>query len=277
MNNFDKIIGVDYEVKETDEYCEKHNVQAKVIRYTTGQHTSVISRCPYCRQEKKELMAQQQAEDRKKQLALQKQQEIERITKNSKIHVSYAHATFETFESRRQPEIYPLYYKYAYNIHNNIRYGKNIFARGATGRGKTHLAVAVAKVAMSNCYTVLFETLKAIELSLENKDKKLSETIKVYNEVDLLIIDELIKITYPKTKQIVDEILEYRYNHRKPTIINTHLPMTTIAEIFDETRRSRLKENCIQKPYVDFDQFYAEDDAKQVQKYDYRNINNKEE
>jgi DNA replication protein DnaC len=77
--------------------------------------------------------------------------------------------------------------------------GRSLILSGKTGRGKTHLAVAIAYKAIQNGFDALFTTCTALvdELSTAAAHKgRFKDTLARYTHPNLLVVDEVGYLTY---------------------------------------------------------------------------------
>ena len=76
--------------------------------------------------------------------------------------------------------------------------GRSLILHGKTGRGKTHLAVAIGYRAIQNGFETLFTTAAELIEDLSNASKKghLQESLATYTHPHVLVIDEVGYLTY---------------------------------------------------------------------------------
>jgi hypothetical protein len=77
--------------------------------------------------------------------------------------------------------------------------GRSLILHGKTGRGKTHLAVAIGYRAIQNGFETLFTTAAELIEDLSNASKKghLQKSLATYTHPHVLLIDEVGYLTYP--------------------------------------------------------------------------------
>lgn len=127
--------------------------------------------------------------------------------------------------------------------------GIGLLLWGANGRGKTGMAVVLAKWARRYGYKVLF--MEAAELKrcvVERIAFDESETmLDRANIVDLLVLDDLGKGTQDSKgfgARIVDQLIRHRAANRRATVITTNMDMDQLREEMKASTIHSLKE-CI--------------------------------
>ena len=73
-----------------------------------------------------------------------------------------------------------------------IEEGHHIIFRGASGNGKTYLACALGEAACRKLYSIRYIRMPELleELMIAREHKEMKKTMKAYEKVDLLILDE---------------------------------------------------------------------------------------
>lgn len=98
----------------------------------------------------------------------------------------------------------------------------HIILKGASGSGKTYLACALGNAACRKYKTVRYIRMPELldELNLSKADGSFRKTIKAYQKVDLLIIDEWLirKLTPHETYNLL-EVVEARVNSSRGSMI----------------------------------------------------------
>ena len=76
--------------------------------------------------------------------------------------------------------------------------GRSVILEGKPGRGKTHLAIAIAYRAMQNGFDALFTTAAQLieELSSASRDGRLREALGRYMKPHVLVVDEVGYLAY---------------------------------------------------------------------------------
>lgn len=121
---------------------------------------------------------------------------------------------------------------------------------GEPGSGKTHLAIATANKLL-NEYSVkyvLYDEIRELKYHQTDRDYMNKEFLKFKN-AQILFIDDLFKnldkvTDYEKIKseiEVVYEIINYRYNQKKPLIVTTELDINRLMKV-DKAIASRILE-----------------------------------
>ena len=97
-----------------------------------------------------------------------------------------------------------------------VEEGHHIIFCGASGNGKTYLACALGEAACRKLYSVRYIRMPELleELMIAKENKELKKTMKAYEKVDLLILDEwLIRCLVPEETYAMLELIETRTRH----------------------------------------------------------------
>ena len=127
-----------------------------------------------------------------------------------------------------------------------ISEGRSLIFGGRTGRGKTHLAVAIAYRAIQNGYDARCALAAEMidELSCAARDGRLSEAILPYVQPHVLVIDEIGYLTYgTDAANVLFQVVNHRYLHKKPMLLTTNKPLPQWARCCTTRiwrRRSRI-------------------------------------
>lgn len=126
--------------------------------------------------------------------------------------------------------------------------GKGLLLYGDVGRGKTYGAASVANAILGKGYTVLMTDFTDIESKVSNVWDK-QEYYEALNKFSLLIIDDLaVERKSEYMSQIVQAVINTRYNAGLPLIITTNLTGEELQSPSDMVYKrifSRLYEMCI--------------------------------
>lgn len=139
---------------------------------------------------------------------------------------------------------------YAENFDVVRKTGRSAVFVGKPGTGKTHLAVGIAlHVMQKNNADALFITVRQAMLAIKDTFKNDSErteldVIRDFVRPDLLILDEIgVQSGTDFEKFTLFDIVNARYERRKPTIFMSNLPLLEVAAYLGERVMDRLRED----------------------------------
>lgn len=197
-------------------------------------------------------------EEKKLELMQEFAKKVEKIIKNSKMSKRNLNYKFENFEvNLNNKKIYQDIKKYSEKLINGIE-KKGLILTGNNGTGKTHLACSIANELIKNGIPIIYGTLINLLAELRNSydvDNNISEIeiIKLYENVDLLIIDDLGKEKPSEWGlEKLFTIINSRYENNLPVIITTNYNQNSLVQRLSvngeiETAKSiisRLYEMC---------------------------------
>ena len=197
-------------------------------------------------------------EEKKLELMQEFSKKVEKIIKNSKMskrNLSYKFDNFEPNNSNRK--VFNNLKNYSEELLNGIE-KKGLILVGNNGGGKTHLACSIANKLIENGIPVIYGTLINLFAELRNSYDTYNnisemEIIKLYENVDLLIIDDLGKEKPSEWGlEKLFTIVNSRYENNLPVIITTNYNQNSLVERLSlngeiETAKSiisRLYEMC---------------------------------
>ncbi len=103
--------------------------------------------------------------------------------------------------------------------------GRSVIFEGKPGRGKTHLAIALAYRAMQNGFDALFLTAAELidHLSAASRDGKLREALAMYMKPHVLVVDEVGYLTYgDDAANVLYHVVNDRHIRRRSMIFTTN-------------------------------------------------------
>ena len=116
--------------------------------------------------------------------------------------------------------------------------GRNLILLGKSGRGKTHLAVAIAYRAIQNGYNASFVTATVLieELSRASSEGRLRETLAGYLQPHVLVIDEVGYLSYgPDAANVLFHVVNERHLRRRPILFTTNKsPLTNWGDVLHD-------------------------------------------
>jgi DNA replication protein DnaC len=112
--------------------------------------------------------------------------------------------------------------------------GRNIILLGKSGRGKTHLAVAIAYRAIQNGFNASFVTAAALieQLSRASTEGRMRDALSAYLQPHVLVIDEVGYLSYgPDAANVLFHVVNERHLRHRPILFTTNKsPLTAWGE-----------------------------------------------
>lgn len=137
---------------------------------------------------------------------------------------------------------------YAAHFDEIRKTGRSALFIGQPGAGKTHLAVGIGLEIMERGNTVLFTTVmravRRIKDTWGRGTESESEAIAALVFPDLLILDEVgVQFGSDTEKILLFDILNERYERRRPTILMSNLTLAEVEKYLGERVFDRLRED----------------------------------
>ena len=197
-------------------------------------------------------------EEKKLRMMQEFANKVDKIIKNSKMSKRNLNYKFENFEvNSNNKKVYQCLKNYSEKLVNEVE-RKGLILVGNNGVGKTHLACSIANELIKNGIPIIYGTLINLLAELKNTYdvyNNISEMkiIKLYEKVDLLIIDDLGKEKPSEWGlEKLFTIINSRYENNLPVIITTNYDQNSLIDRLSingeiETAKSiisRLYEMC---------------------------------
>ena len=116
--------------------------------------------------------------------------------------------------------------------------GRNIILLGKSGRGKTHLAVAIAYRAIQNGFNASFVTAAALieQLSRASTEGRMRDALSAYLQPHVLVIDEVGYLSYgPDAANVLFHVVNERHLRHRPILFTTNKsPLTAWGEVLHD-------------------------------------------
>lgn len=120
----------------------------------------------------------------------------------------------------------------------------SLFLIGETGLGKTLLSSAIAKVVLSNGFSVAFDNISEFLRKIENEHfgRSAGDTLELLTTVDLVILDDL-GSEFPSsfTQSAIYSIINTRLGRGLPTIISTNFTFDELRNVYNNRIISRIE------------------------------------
>lgn len=173
-------------------------------------------------------------EEKKLRMMQEFANKVDKIIKNSKMSKRNLNYKFENFEvNSNNKKVYQSLKDYSERF-VNLEERKGLILTGNNGVGKTHLACSIANELIKNGIPIIYGTLINLLAELKNtydNDNNISEMeiIKLYEKVDLLVIDDLGKEKPSEWGlEKLFTIINSRYENNLPVIITTNYDQNSL-------------------------------------------------
>ena len=129
--------------------------------------------------------------------------------------------------------------------------GRSLILYGKTGRGKTHLAVAIGYRAIQNGFETLCTTAAELVEELSNASRKgcLQESLLTYTHPHVLIVDEVGYLTYgPDAANVLFHVVNDRHLRKRPMIFTTNKPLSEWGKVLhDEDLATAILDRILER------------------------------
>jgi DNA replication protein DnaC len=129
--------------------------------------------------------------------------------------------------------------------------GRSLILYGKTGRGKTHLAVAIGYRAIQNGFETFCTTAAELIDDLSNASKigDLREALSTYIHPHVLVIDELGYLTYASdAANVLFHVVNDRHLRKRPMIFTTNKPLSEWGKVLhDEDLAAAILDRVLER------------------------------
>jgi len=159
--------------------------------------------------------------------------------------------------------------------------GRSLILAGKPGRGKTHLAIAIAYRAIQNGFDAFFTTAAALidDLSAAFRVGELAQALPTYTHPAVLIVDEVGYLTYgTDAANMLFHVVNERHRRHRPMIFTTNkslkawgrvlhdedLAQAIIDRVLERGRLLRLDGPSVRTLHVNLDDAMKEESDQQA-------------
>lgn len=240
----------DVEITISTETCEKHGQFECRTRHISNSVIKIPprpSRCPGCLSD--ELIRLQGEKIRNDEAA--RRRNIELLLDGLNIPARFESCSLENYEPVNEDakRALKVCQAYASRWPERLQKGGGLVMCGKPGTGKNHLALAIARHAITEHQSsAVFTT--ALKIAREYKStwskgstRTEDDVIRYFTRPDLLIIDEVgVQFGSDAEKLIMFEIINTRYERMKPTILISNQTKDELAAFIGERVIDRMSD-----------------------------------
>lgn len=172
---------------------------------------------------------------------------LSEMQKRLGIGLRFENRRFDTFEKGIQEKAFEKCRQYAEEFESRKKENVNsLLLLGTCGTGKTHLAAAIANYVFEEYgEATYFNTFaEIIEILKQNFQKASEINFNFIKSVSLLILDDIgAENQTAWSNTMLYLIINYRYEHRLPTIITTNFSKNDIEHYLGKACFSRVSES----------------------------------
>src|SRR5215831_11584993 len=129
--------------------------------------------------------------------------------------------------------------------------GRSLILYGKTGRGKTHLAVAIGYRAIQNGFETFCTTAAELIEDLSNASRKgqLQQALLIYTRPHVLVIDEVGYLTYgPDAANVLFHVVNHRHLKKRPMLFTTNKPLSEWGKVLhDEDLAAAILDRVLER------------------------------
>jgi DNA replication protein DnaC len=115
--------------------------------------------------------------------------------------------------------------------------GRALILLGKPGRGKTHLAIAIAYRAIQNGFTARFVTVAELidDLSAAFRAGRLADALTTYTQPDVLVVDEVGYLTYgTDAANMLFHVVNDRHRRKRAMLFTTNKPLSAWGQVLHD-------------------------------------------
>jgi DNA replication protein DnaC len=129
--------------------------------------------------------------------------------------------------------------------------GRSLILYGKTGRGKTHLAIAIGYRAIQNGFETFCTTAAELIEDLSNASQRgqLHQALLTYTHPHVLVIDEVGYLTYGQdAANVLFHVVNERHLRKRPMIFTTNKPLSEWGKVLhDEDLAAAILDRALER------------------------------
>ena len=209
-----------------------------------GVNSYISQICGHLRNMTPEEMAAHDAEIERQERQQAEREKLERYEKSG-VPERYFNEALDTYKITNEMQATAA--KAATNFLHAVKCGefKSLVLIGSAGTGKTHLACAIIREAGGKYRTApeIVEEMRRAKSFTANDTE--ADIIDYYSHISLLVIDEIGRgIAATDEKYMLYQILNARYNTRKPTVLISNFTKADFLQYIGVAAADRLVESA---------------------------------
>lgn len=234
------LLAVEKTVKH--ETCESHGTYE-----SRNLFRKLWSGCPSCAAEQQAIKQREDAERE----AQEKHKAWQRKLGDAGIPERFHSRTLGNYATQNEGQqlAWEFASSYADQFDKVVETGRSAIFCGKPGTGKTHLAVGIALHVMKHGRCAMFTTVQRMVRRVKDtfrrdSEESESDVVGLLTYPDLLIIDEIgVQFGTDFEKNLIFDILNERYESRRPTLLLSNLTATEVKAFLGERIYDRLRED----------------------------------
>jgi DNA replication protein DnaC len=181
------------------------------------------------------------------EVAHRKQTRLQRFTRKARFPFF---RTIEEFDFSLQSTLRPALLG-SYLGPDFVTQGRSLILYGKTGRGKTHLAVAIGYRAIQNGFETYCVTAAKLIEDLSNAGRKgqLQDALETYTHPHVLVVDEVGYLTYGQdAANVLFHVVNDRHLRKRPMIFTTNKPLSEWGKVLhDEDLAAAILDRILER------------------------------
>lgn len=224
------------ELDTTEKKCEVCGWLIEALKMVDG---SIFEYCPRCAEVEDRKREERETEARRLNSEKAAQDRITRALRSCSIGDRFMGMAFDDYKPTcdKAKKVLDSCQEYVESFRDKS--GANIMMIGSPGTGKNMLAAIICQEIIKKDFACLHSTamklVRKVKDSWRNKEQSEQEVIDSFVAPALLVIDEIgVQFGTPTEQLYLTEIINERYEKRRPTILISNLKLSQLTEVMGE-------------------------------------------